>query len=142
LGLKAQILQFFLDQTGILRVKSPVREEWLIPRGKSNAGNSIEGGKVLTVFQDIPKRKLISNFSRRRCKQMKKFFLILFIGLFLSGCGAAAKQSEFWEHDTVYRNWDHLRYSWYGYKKPTVETGKESAKQAWWGIPEQGPALD
>ncbi len=73
---------------------------------------------------------------------MKRFFLVLFIGLFLSGCGAVGKQSEFWEHDTVYKNWDHLRYSWYGYKKPTVQTGKESSKQGWWGIPKEGPALD
>lgn len=73
---------------------------------------------------------------------MKRFFLLALIGLFLSGCAGAAKQSGFWEHDTMYKNWDHLKYSWYGYKNPTVKTGKESKEQGWWGIPEKGPAVE
>ncbi len=73
---------------------------------------------------------------------MKRFFLLLLIGLFLSGCGGqAAKESGFWEHDTMYKNWAHLKYSWYGYKNPTVESGKKSIEQNWWGIPEQGPPI-
>ena len=66
---------------------------------------------------------------------MNKFFFVLFAALFLSGCGAAARQSEFWEHDTMYKNWDHLRFSWYDYKNPTLETQKKSEEQEWWGIP-------
>ena len=65
---------------------------------------------------------------------MKKLLALLFLSIFLMGCGAAARQSEFWQHDTMYKNWDHLKYSWYGYKNPTAQTGKESHDQGWWGI--------
>jgi hypothetical protein len=34
----------------------------------------------------------------------------------------------------MYKNWDHLKYSWTGYKNPTAETGEKSAGQGWWGI--------
>ena len=66
---------------------------------------------------------------------MKKFFLLLIMGLFLSGCGAAAKQSELWQHDTMYKNTDHLKFSCWQFKKPTLETLKKSQEQGWWGIP-------
>ncbi|MFO7985766.1 MAG: hypothetical protein R6U38_07860 [Desulfatiglandaceae bacterium] len=66
---------------------------------------------------------------------MKKSFLMVIAGLFLCGCGSAAKESGFWEHSTMYKNWDHLGYSWFGYKNPTPKTGKESQEQGWWGIP-------
>lgn len=66
---------------------------------------------------------------------MKKLCLLALIGLFLSGCGTAAKKSEFWEHDTMYKNWDHLIFSCWGYKNPTAETLKKSQGQGWWGIP-------
>jgi len=29
-------------------------------------------------------------------KKMRKYFLVITIGLFLYGCGTAAKESEFW----------------------------------------------
>lgn len=70
---------------------------------------------------------------------MKKLFLVLILGLFISGCGAAASKSEFWEHDTMYRTWDHTFYSWSRYKNPTSQTLKESQNQTWWGIPISGP---
>lgn len=73
---------------------------------------------------------------------MKRFLLLALTALFLSGCGAGAKESGFWEHSTVYKNWAHLKYSWYGYQNPTVETGKKSQEQGWWGIPEKGPAIE
>lgn len=66
---------------------------------------------------------------------MKKLLLVLVAGLFLSSCGTAAKQSELWEHPTMYKGWDHLRFSWCGYKKPTIETLKKSNEEGWWGIP-------
>jgi len=65
---------------------------------------------------------------------MKRLLLLLLLGFFLSGCGAAARESEFWKHDSVYKNWDHLKYSWWGYENPTKETGKKSLDQGWWGI--------
>ena len=66
---------------------------------------------------------------------MKKLFLLALIGLFLSGCGAAAERSEFWKHDSLYKNWDHMKYSLWGYKNPTSETEKKSGEQEWWGLP-------
>jgi hypothetical protein len=68
---------------------------------------------------------------------MKKFLAITLMGLFLGGCGTAAQRSEFWKHDTVYKSWDHLKYSWGGYKNPTEETLNKSQEQGWWGIPIQ-----
>ena len=64
---------------------------------------------------------------------MKKFLLMLLMGMFLFGC-AAATESEFWKHDSMFKNWDHVKYSWGGYKNPTAESGKKSVEQGWWGI--------
>ena len=66
---------------------------------------------------------------------MKKLFVLFILGVFLAGCGTAAKLSEFWEHDTMYKNFDHLEFSIYGYKNPTRETYQKSQEQGWWGIP-------
>ena len=64
---------------------------------------------------------------------MKRLILVLTLAFFLAGCGAAAKQSEFWEHDSMYKNTDPMLFSWFGYKKPTKETGKKSTEENWWG---------
>ncbi|MDZ7700047.1 MAG: hypothetical protein U5R49_25005 [Deltaproteobacteria bacterium] len=66
---------------------------------------------------------------------MKKLLLVGVAGLFLCGCGQATKESGFWDHSTMYKNWDHLKYSWFGFKNPTPETGLKSEEQNWWGIP-------
>jgi hypothetical protein len=65
---------------------------------------------------------------------MKKLMAVLCLSVFLFGCGAAAQKSEFWQHDAMYKNNDHLWYSWFGYKKPTAQTGQDSVQQGWWGI--------
>jgi hypothetical protein len=65
---------------------------------------------------------------------MKKAFLLIFIGLFFAGCAATGSQSEVWQHDTMYKNWDHTMFSIYGYRHPTAETLKQSQEQGWWGI--------
>lgn len=65
---------------------------------------------------------------------MKKLMAVLCLSFFLFGCGAAAQKSEFWQHDSMYKNNDHLWYSWSGYKHPTANTGQESVHQGWWGI--------
>lgn len=70
---------------------------------------------------------------------IEKLFLGAVLCLFIAGCGRAAKQSEFWKHETVYKNWDHLEFSMWGYKNPTVESGKKSQEQGWWGIPIKQP---
>ena len=65
---------------------------------------------------------------------MKRIVLICILGLFLLGCGTLAKKSELWEHDTMYKNWDHLKFSLYGYTKPSDESCKKTQEQDWWGI--------
>jgi hypothetical protein len=64
---------------------------------------------------------------------MKKLFLLLLAVLFLYGCGAGARESGFWQHDSMYKNWDHLKFSLFGYKNPTADTAKKSQEQGWWG---------
>ncbi len=66
---------------------------------------------------------------------MKRFFLLVLAGFFLSGCGTLAKDSEFWQHDTMYKNWEHMKYSWGGYKDAKPDAEKKSGEQKWWGIP-------
>jgi hypothetical protein len=46
---------------------------------------------------------------------MKKLLGLLVLSAFAAGCGASASQSEMWKHDTMYRDWDHLRFSWGGH---------------------------
>jgi hypothetical protein len=70
---------------------------------------------------------------------MRRFLLVLLLGLFVCGCGASARESEFWQHDSVYKNNEHMYFSLSGYKSPTEETGKLSEKEAWWGIPIEAP---
>lgn len=68
---------------------------------------------------------------------MKKLLcLMAFLALFLAGCST---QSDVWKHPTMYKNWDHLKFSWYGYENPTKETGVKSQDQDWWGNPVEGP---
>ena len=65
---------------------------------------------------------------------MKKLFFLLLLSSFLFGCGAAATKSEFWQHDSMYRNWEHAKFSIWQYRNPTSETYKKSFDQGWWGI--------
>ena len=65
---------------------------------------------------------------------MKRFILVLIaVGILLGGC--AASKEGFSRRGPSWKNWDHFKYSWSGYKNPTVETGKMSEEQGWWGIP-------
>jgi uncharacterized protein YcfL len=66
---------------------------------------------------------------------MKKLLLIVMACFFIAGCGAAARQSEFWNHSSVYENVNHLSFSWCGYKKVSTEDVRKSREQKWWGIP-------
>jgi hypothetical protein len=63
---------------------------------------------------------------------MKRLFLIGIIGLFFSGCGASAKESEFWKHPSLYKDWDHMKYSQGQDRSPQMT--KESKEDGWWGI--------
>ena len=65
---------------------------------------------------------------------MKKLIILLFLSLFLFGCGAAAKKSEYWQHSSHFKNWDHMKFSMWGYNSPTTEVAQASTSEAWWGI--------
>jgi hypothetical protein len=65
---------------------------------------------------------------------MKRIVFVFLMLVFLLGCGTLGKKSEFWQHDSVYKNWDHLKFSWYGYKNVSEEEARMSKEQGWWGI--------
>lgn len=66
---------------------------------------------------------------------MKKTVWLLLLVAFLMGCGTAAQRSEFYQHDTHYKNWDHMKFSWFTYQQPTKDDAKMSGQQGWWGEP-------
>jgi hypothetical protein len=62
---------------------------------------------------------------------MKKcVLLLLLVSFFLVGC-----TDEWMAHDTIYKNHDHMFYSWGGYKNTTQEDLQKSEQQEWWGEP-------
>jgi len=65
---------------------------------------------------------------------MKKILAVLALSVFLFGCGSTASQSDFWKHDSLYKNWDHTKFSMSGYKSPTRDDARNSMEQGWWGI--------
>ena len=67
---------------------------------------------------------------------MKRILLVTVMCVFLLGCGAAARESGFYEHKSIYAGWDHLWFSWQGYRTCSEQYVKESKKDAWWGIPQ------
>jgi hypothetical protein len=64
---------------------------------------------------------------------MRKLFCLVVLVVFLGGC-SGIEQSNFWRHDTMYKNSDHLKYSWCGYKDCKSSDSKKSKDQGWWGI--------
>ena len=66
---------------------------------------------------------------------MKRLFIVLLSVMFLSGCGAAARESGFYEHNTMYRDWDHLKFSIFGYNQVDQKEAQLSKEQDWWGVP-------
>jgi hypothetical protein len=66
---------------------------------------------------------------------MKRLLCLLVLSVGLAGCGPSASQSEFWKHDTMYRSWDHMRFSWGGYQSVTTDEVKTSVEEDWWGKP-------
>jgi len=64
---------------------------------------------------------------------MKKLFVLLVLTACAAGCGGPASQSGVWEHDTLYKNLDHMRFSWGGYKEVTSDEVVKSVEEGWWG---------
>jgi len=67
-------------------------------------------------------------------KKLSIMIALLTVAGLLIGC-AAAQRSEFYQHDSMYKNWDHLKYSWSGYKHQSTGSIEESNAQKWWGLP-------
>jgi hypothetical protein len=59
---------------------------------------------------------------------MKKLFLLIVLALLIAGCS-----DEFLAHDTTFKDWDHVKFSWGGYKNPTAEDAQMSNERGWWG---------
>ena len=62
-------------------------------------------------------------------------FGVVLMFLFAVGCGAQLEQSEFFQHDSMYKTWDHAKFSMGGHKYPTADAVEKSEDQGWWGIP-------
>ncbi|MBW2150928.1 MAG: hypothetical protein JRH18_04620 [Deltaproteobacteria bacterium] len=65
---------------------------------------------------------------------MRNLVLLLSCVVLLSSC-TVAKETQFAEHNTLFRNWDHLKFSLWGYKQPSEETYRKTIEQGWWGEP-------
>lgn len=65
---------------------------------------------------------------------MKKLVVLILMALFLASCSQSAIRSEFLQHDTMYKNWDHMKFSWFGHNNSTSENLEKSIDQQWWGI--------
>jgi hypothetical protein len=59
---------------------------------------------------------------------MKKLIVLLFIVFMLAACS-----DEWYKHDTIYKDWDHIKFSWWGYGNPTADDAKMSDERGWWG---------
>ena len=63
----------------------------------------------------------------------RKLLILLVVSACAAGCGASASQSGVWEHETLYRDWDHLRFSWGGHKDVSNQELQKSTEEGWWG---------
>ncbi len=64
---------------------------------------------------------------KRRSKYEKLFFLII-LTILIAVCS-----SEFYKHDSVFKDWDHVQFSWWDYQNPTAEHAKMPAQRECWG---------
>lgn len=65
---------------------------------------------------------------------MNKLVILIICALFLTSCGGYMARSEFLQHDTMYKNWDHMKFSWFSHENPTTEDLEKSEEQQWWGF--------
>jgi hypothetical protein len=96
---------------------------------KSEIDNVEEIHILNALFEDGEKER-----SYKEEESMKKLLAIAILALFVVSCGQAAMQSQLYKHDTLYKNWDHMMFSWFGHRHPTAEDRANAIKQGWWGI--------
>jgi hypothetical protein len=71
----------------------------------------------------------------------KRLLVLLVLSASAAGCGGAASQSGVWEHDTLYRDLDHMRFSWGGHKSVSSEEVRKSMEEGWWGKEVEVPVV-
>ena len=59
---------------------------------------------------------------------MRKLVFLIILALLIAGCSDA-----FLSHDTTFKDWDHVKFSWGGYKNPTAAHAQMSNERGWWG---------
>ena len=59
---------------------------------------------------------------------MKRLIALIVLVFMIAACSP-----EFYEHDSIFKDWDHWGFSWWGYKNPTSEDARSSAENGWWG---------
>jgi len=59
---------------------------------------------------------------------MKRLIALIVLVFMIAACSP-----EFYEHDSIFKDWDHWGFSWWGYKNPTAEDARSSAESGWWG---------
>ena len=59
---------------------------------------------------------------------MKKLVVLVFIVLLLAACS-----DEWYKHDSIYKDWDHIKFSWWGYNSPSADDAQKSTDRGWWG---------
>jgi predicted small lipoprotein YifL len=69
-------------------------------------------------------------------KRIVTVVLAAAVAIAVAGCGLRAgrdykPQAE--GPQPLYQNLDHLKFSWFGYKKVTAEDAKMSNAEKWWG---------
>jgi len=69
-------------------------------------------------------------------KRIATIVLALVLVVAVAGCGLKAgrdykPQAE--APQPLYKDLDHVGFSWFGYKKPTAQDAKVSSAENWWG---------
>jgi hypothetical protein len=64
---------------------------------------------------------------------MKKWIIFAALAMFLLGCSHAPRDPELNPHNAHFKNWEHMKFSLWGYRNPTPETLLKSQEQGWWG---------
>jgi predicted small secreted protein len=71
-------------------------------------------------------------------KRIATIALVLVMAVAVAGCGLQAgrdykPQAE--APQPLYKDLDHVGFSWFGYKKVTAQDAKQSSEENWWGSP-------
>ena len=60
---------------------------------------------------------------------MKKLIVLVFIVFLLAACS-----DEWYAHDSIYKDWYHIIFSWWGHNNVTSEEADMSEQSGLWGV--------